>query len=72
MDRKWFVNYHINSKIKDVIRNAKKGNEFVAHDDLEQFDGMITYMKSVGDITEEIYKKLYNIEVLIRRKYHLY
>lgn len=71
-ERKWNVRYWIKTKLTDIIRCSKDGLFHCAKDYVVEFRGMLMYMQSVGDISEEIYNKIYNLTNLLVKKYDLY
>lgn len=71
-NRKWKVNYWIKTKLVDIMYYAKNDNKSVADDDIKQLRGMLTYMRSVGDINDETFNRVYKLSVLIKRKYNIY
>ena len=68
-ERKWDVNYWIKEKLKAQLYCEKKGLRFAAERAEGELHGILQYMYSVGDITEEIFNKVYKISTLIRKKY---
>lgn len=72
MDRKHMKKHCIATMFIDIIRNAKKGHERNAKSYSENLFGMILYMRSVDDITEEEYKRINNLRYLILDKYNIH
>lgn len=71
-DRKWFVRYWIKEKLVSALRCAKKGNKCCAYMDLQSLRGMLQYMSTVGDISDETYEKVYRLTSIIELKYDVF
>lgn len=72
MDREYFINYWIKSMLKDILRCAKKGYKNNARDYASNLQGMLFYMHSIGDISDETYNKVHNLKYLIIDRYNIY
>lgn len=72
MDRKYMVRCWITEMLTSAIRDAKQDNKYCAKEIIDHLRGMILYMQSVEDITNDTRKKIYNLTRIIVRKYNLY
>lgn len=72
MDRNHMKKHCIKSMLVDMMRCAKKGYNNNAKSYSENLFGMILYMRSVDDITEEQYKRINNLRYLILDKYNIH
>lgn len=71
-DREWDINYWIRYKLKNILYCAKRGNKYCARVNADELQGMLLYMQSVGDISEDVYNKVWNLNNLLVAKYSLY
>lgn len=71
-DRNYMKRYTIKRMFVDILRCAKMGAKSNAKSDLDSLFGMILYMRSVNDITDEEYKRINNLRFLIIKKYNIY
>ena len=71
MDRKAHLHYWIKQLLKDALRCAKAKNKICAKDYLAYLQGIMFYAQSVGDVSEETYRKVVNLKQLIAEKYYL-
>lgn len=62
---------YITGKLKDILRCAKAGNGYCAHDYERELFGAISYMSLNEEINEETYNKIYNLIILIKRRYRI-
>lgn len=72
MDRNHMKKHCIQSMFVDIIRCAKKGYNNNAKSYSASLFGMVLYMRSVDDITEEEYKRINNLRYLILDKYNIH
>lgn len=72
MDRSHAKKYCITIMFIDIIRSAKKGYDKSAKSYSENLFGMILYMRSVDDITEEEYQRINNLRFLILKNYNIH
>lgn len=70
--RNWSKKYWIKYKLKEAVKDAKKGNKTCALTELYELRGMLLYMNSIGDITEKEDEQIYKLTKLIINKYKLY
>lgn len=68
-ERKETARFYIKSQLKDMLRFAKRGREWLFNSDYDELLGMVRYMESVGDITKEAGTKVMKLAQLLRRKY---
>lgn len=71
-ERKHKTNYLIKEFFIRAIKCAKHDNKYCAKEYLQELNGCLFYMQFVGDISEEIYNKLYKLKWLVIKKYDLY
>jgi len=72
MDRGYMVRFSIETSLKDILKCAKRGNTYLAIIYKENLIGALSYMISVGDITEETYKRVMALMRTITHKYKIY
>ena len=72
MDRNHMKKHCIQSMFVDMIRYAKKGYNNNAKSYSDRLFGMVLYMRSVDDITEEEYHRINNLRYLILKKYNIH
>lgn len=72
LDRKWYVRYFITDKLTYTLKLAKRGNIFCAKENLIKLQGILSYMSAVGDISNDIYEKVYKLTFTIQKKYNIY
>ena len=68
-ERTWNINYWIKEKLKAQLQCKKEHLHHTAEIYELELNGMLQYMRSVGDISEETYYKVHKISTLIRKKY---
>lgn len=72
MDRGYMVRFTITNTLKDILRCAKGGNTYCVAIYKENLIGVLLYMVSVGDITEETYNRVMALMRTITQKYKVY
>lgn len=72
MDRNHMKKHCIQSMFVDIMRCAKKGYDRNAKSYSENLFGMILYMRSVDDITEEEYQRINHLRYLILENYNIH
>lgn len=68
-DRQIIIKMIIEDKLKDILRAAKKRQQYNANDYISQLYGIIYYMAIVGDITIDTRERINKLVVIIKRKY---
>lgn len=72
MDRNHMKKHCIQSMFVYMIRCAKKGHNNNAKSYSASLFGMVLYMRSVDDITEEEYQRINHLRYLILEKYNIH
>ena len=72
MDRNHMKKHCIQSMFVYMIRCAKKGYNNNAKSYSDSLFGMILYMRSVDDITEEEYQRVNHLRYLILENYNIH
>ena len=72
MDRNHMKKHCIQSMFVYMIRCAKKGHNNNAKSYSDSLFGMILYMRSVDDITEEEYQRINHLQYLILENYNIH
>ena len=70
-DRNYMKLYAIKRMFVDILKFSKIGAKSNAKSYLDSLFGMILYMRSVKDITEEDYQRINNLRYLIIDKYNI-
>lgn len=68
-EREWDIRYWIKERLLGELTCAKRNLRFSAEREQAELTGMLHYMFSVGDISEETFKKVYKISRLIIKNY---
>ena len=71
-DRNHMEKHCIQSMFVDMIRCAKKGYNNNAKSYSDSLFGMVLYMRSVDDITEEEYQRINHLRYLILENYNIH
>lgn len=72
MDRNHMKKHCIQSMFVYMIRCAKKGHNNNAKSYSASLFGMVLYMRSVDDITEEEYQRINHLRYLILENYNIH
>ena len=70
-DRNHMKQYTIKRMFVEILRFAKIGSKSNAKSYSDSLFGMILYMRSVNDITDEEYERINNLRYLIIDKYNI-
>ena len=70
-DRNYMKRYTIKRMFVDILKFAKIGAKSNAKSYSDSLFGMILYMRSVNDITDEEYERINNLRYLIIDKYNI-
>ena len=70
-DRNYMKQYIIKRMFVDILKFAKIGAKSNAKSYSDSLFGMILYMRSVNDITDEEYERINNLRYLIIDKYNI-
>lgn len=70
-DRNYMKLYAIKRMFVDILKFSKIGAKSNAKSYSDSLFGMILYMRSVNDITEEDYQRINNLRYLIIDKYNI-
>lgn len=70
-DRNYMKQYIIKCMFVDILKFSKIGAKSNAKSYSDNLFGMILYMRSVNDITDEEYERINNLRYLIIDKYNI-
>ena len=72
MDRNHMKQYTIKRMFVDILKFSKIGAKSNAKSYSDSLFGMILYMRSVDDITEEEYQRINHLRYLILENYNIH
>ena len=72
LEKEYYIRYWIAEFLKSALRCAKSGLISSSRGYLDELQGLLHYLYSTGDISEDAYNKLVKIKFIIIKNYDVY
>ena len=72
LEKEYYIRYWIAEFLRSALRCAKSGLINSSRSYLDELQGLLYYLYSTGDISEDAYNKLVRLKFIIIKQYGVY